>query len=391
MWALRGAMFLILLGCGIYWVYAGNWMKENGIGETVIGILGGIAGAVSAGMGLFWGWLSDRTAHCTPIVAGGCLLTALSLVVLAFSRQLTGFAVAQFLSASGLSATLSLMPVLVLAVLGGKSVGGGYGRFRLFGSIGYVAGLYVLASRVRGLDTLFLVASLALGLAVVPLFWARVQPRRHVERHGFAVFAREPRLVAFLIAVFLLGLGGPATFTFLSLYAREIGMNQAEIARLMGVCGLVAMFGLPLSGIISDRIGTRPVLAITFLAMPVRLLMQATAAGSGGLYAAQLLHFFTWAGLEVTMYIYVTQITGDQDKGVAVSAVVTTRTLSGVLGSPLCGWLAEHLGYRAMFVVMALTGALSFAAFLGMDALAGRLFGLMRCPASPQSASTAAE
>ncbi len=363
MWALRGSMFLILLGMGVSWVYAGIWMKENGLGETAIGSLIGLGGALAAGMGLFWGWLSDHTGRSTPIVSAGCLLTGASLIVLAHSRTVAGFALFEVLVAAGASATMTVMPLLALAVIGEERRGAGYGRFRVFGSVGYLIGLYFLAARVTGLERLFLVAGLILLLGAVPLVVANVRTRRHVERHGFGGLLKHPGFCWCLVAVFFFSLGNPAVFAFLAMYAREIGMTQAGVARLMGMCGLTALVALPLMGSISDRIGPRRVLLVAFAAMPVRILLQAVAGGTGGLYAAQLLHFFTWAGPEVTIYVYLTQLVGEQDKGIAVSALVTTRTLSQLVGNPIAGYLAEHWGYRNMFFTMACVSALGLVTF----------------------------
>ena len=42
------------------------------------------------------------------------------------------------LVATGISATLTVMPLLALAVIGERNAGAGYGRFRVFGSVGYL-------------------------------------------------------------------------------------------------------------------------------------------------------------------------------------------------------------------------------------------------------------
>jgi predicted MFS family arabinose efflux permease len=61
--------------------------------------------------------------------------------------------------------------------------------------------------------------------------------------------------------------------------------------------------------------------------------------------------------------MYLTRIVGEQDRGVAVSAFITTRTASQIAGNPLAGYLAEHYGYRAMFVVLAAISALGLVIF----------------------------
>ncbi len=364
MWGLRGAMFLILLGAAVIWIYAGVWMKEQGVGETFIGMLAGFGSALAAGLGLFWGWLSDRTGKSTAIVVAGCLLTGVSLAVLAQSRTASGFVFYQALAASGLAATMSIMPLLALTLIGEQHSGAGYGRFRVFGSVGYMFALYVLAALVPGIPRLCLTASVLIILGTVPLVLANIQPRRHVRRLGFAALTRHPALLGFLAAVFFTSMGGPAVFTFLSLYSKDLGMSQAGIGRLMGMCGVVALAGLPVMGSLADRFGPWRVMLVGFLAMPIRILLQAMAHSPGALYLPQVLHLFTWAGPEVTAYLYVTKLAGKRDRGVAISALVTTRTMGQFAGNPLCGWLAEHAGYRVMFLTMAALSAVGLVLFV---------------------------
>ncbi len=372
MWGVRGAMFLILLGAAVIWVYAGVWMKQQGMRETFIGVLAGAGSALAALCGLLWGWLADRTGKSTAIAISGCLLTGVSLVVLAQSRTPAGFVLFQVLASTGLAATMSVMPLLALTVIGEDRPGAGYGKFRIFGSFGYMFSLYGLALLVKGIPRLCVTAGVLLILGVIPLLLANVRTVRHEKRLGFSALTRHRRVLGFLLAVFFFSVGGPAVFTFLSLYARSLGMDQVRIGRLMGMCGLVAVLGLPGMGALADRVGPRLVLLLGFAAMPARILLQDLARGAGGLYLAQALHFFTWAGPEVTAYVYVIRLAGKQDRGVAISALVTVRTLGQLAGNPLCGWLAEHTGYHAMFLAMAGISAIGLLIFLGMEWQTGR-------------------
>jgi len=377
MWGLRGSMFLILLGAAIIWIYAGIWMKQQGLGETFIGILAGFGSALAALLGLFWGWLSDRTGKSTTIVVSGCLLTGASLIVLGQSRTPAGFILYQLLASTGLAATMSIMPLLALAVIGKDRPGAGYGKFRVFGSLGYMFALYVLAMLVRAIPWLCLTAGVLMILGAVPLLLANVQTHRHEKRLGFAALTRHPRLIGFLVAVFFVAMGGPAVFTFLSLYGRTMGMDQTGIGRLMGMCGVVALVGLPGMGALADRFGARAVLLLGFAAMPIRILLQDVAHDPTGLYIAQILHLFTWAGPEVTAYVYVTALAGKRDRGVAISALVTVRTLGQLAGNPLCGWLAENMGYHRMFLIMAGFATLGALVFLVLE------FGVRRSASRP--------
>ena len=369
MWALRAAMFVILLGAGIVWVYASVWMRSHGMGETAIGALMGFGGALTTLMAMLWGWLSDHTGRSTQIVCLGCLLTGGGLITLSQSESMPGFVASQILVASGISATMAIMPLLALAVLGNEKRGAGYGRFRMFGSLGYIVGLYGLAAAVRGMEKLLLVAGIAMALGVIPLLLADVQPTRHRDRNGMRGLLRHRHFLGFLVAVFFFSLGGPAAFAFLALYAQtpQFALDQASTGRLLGMCGVMAVVALPLMGSLADRLGSRWILMLSFAAMPLRLLTQAATGTVLGLYVAQCFHFLTWAGPEVVVYVYATRLVGERDKGVAISAYFTTRTLAAIVANPAIGFLAEHAGFRPMFLIVACFSSLGFAVFWALE------------------------
>ena len=71
LWKLRGACFFQVFGFGILWSFSSVWMKAHGIGETLIGLISSTHIAVAMLFGLFWGFISDRTARPSRIVFVG--------------------------------------------------------------------------------------------------------------------------------------------------------------------------------------------------------------------------------------------------------------------------------------------------------------------------------
>src|SRR5229473_333049 len=84
-------------------------------------------------------------------------------------------------------------------------------------------------------------------------------------RQGIAeVFKTPPIFVAAGIeAVMYLGYG--AFLGFLPIYAKKVGLNEAEIAIVLGAQLAVAMAAKPITGRVSDRVGRIPVIVIGLL------------------------------------------------------------------------------------------------------------------------------
>src|SRR6266536_1957682 len=84
-------------------------------------------------------------------------------------------------------------------------------------------------------------------------------------RQGLAEVLRTPPIfvAAGIEAVMYLGYG--AFLGFLPIYARNVGLNDAEIAIVLGSQLAVAMAAKPITGRVSDRVGRIPVIVIGLL------------------------------------------------------------------------------------------------------------------------------
>src|SRR3972149_4442192 len=120
---------------------------------------------------------------------------------------------------------------------------------------------------------------------------ARTFSARAAEfRQGLAeVFRTPPIFVAAGIeAVMYLGYG--AFLGFLPLYARQVGLNDAEIAIVLGPQLAVAMVAKPITGRASDRVGRGPVIVIglLFCAGALPLIFRSESLAAFALFAAVL-------------------------------------------------------------------------------------------------------
>jgi MFS transporter, DHA1 family, multidrug resistance protein len=84
-------------------------------------------------------------------------------------------------------------------------------------------------------------------------------------RQGLAEVLRTPPIfvAAGIEAVMYLGYG--AFLGFLPIYAKNIGLNDAEIAIVLGAQLVLAMVAKPITGRVSDRVGRIPVIIVGLL------------------------------------------------------------------------------------------------------------------------------
>ena len=79
LWLLRAACFFQIFSFGIQWSFAGVWMREQGLGETTIGLVWSTSIFLWFLTGLLWGRIADRTGRARDIVRAGCLLQAAAI------------------------------------------------------------------------------------------------------------------------------------------------------------------------------------------------------------------------------------------------------------------------------------------------------------------------
>src|SRR2546428_4416973 len=172
-------------------------------------------------------------------------------------------------------------------------------------------------------------------------------------RRGIAeVFGTPPILVAAGIeAVMYLGYG--AFLGFLPIYARNVGLNDGQIAIVLGSQLAVAMAAKPITGRVSDRVGRIPVIVIGLLfcaaALPLVFRSESLAAF---VLAAPLLGLGLDPATPVTNAL-MADLASARRLGAAMGVFGTIWDVGEAAGPMIAGFLIGGLGYATTFDVLA--------------------------------------
>src|SRR5437870_8572461 len=192
-------------------------------------------------------------------------------------------------------------------------------------------------------------------------------------RRGIAeVFGTPPILVAAGIeAVMYLGYG--AFLGFLPIYAKNVGLNDAEIAIVFGAQLALAMVAKPIAGRVSDRVGRIPVIVIGLLLCTAALpLVFRSESLTAFVLAAPLLGLGVGAVTPVTNAL-IADLASARRLGAAMGVFGTIWDVGEAAGPMTAGFLIGGLGYAATFDVLA---TVTVAVTVGLMAL-------VRDPAAP--------
>jgi len=226
----------------------------------------------------FLGLLADRgSLRRFVILAPAVTATAMTMIGVAPSYT----ALTILLLVAGLStATWHTPTPAMIARVSGRQVGLGMSFFMLGGTLAYTVGPLIAVAAVSwwGLDGIWRLVPLG-GAASAVLYWRTrkivASPPTHHANGSWAESWRELRRVMLPLVGIILAQGfmTVALSTFLPTFLSSEGATLFQAGSALSVVELAGAAGSLASGILSDRLGRRRVLALALLVAPVLMLL----------------------------------------------------------------------------------------------------------------------
>jgi MFS family permease len=208
---------------------------------------------------------------------------------------------------------------------------------------------------------LFILTSVLISVAVVPLLLSAGSPPKHQESVNISLLAVYRLSPLGIVSMFSVGLVTAAFFALGPVYGQRIGLNVEYISYFMtaAVVGTVILQA-PI-GALSDRFDRRIILTITTLLTSVAAVLCVFSSQiSTNLL---LLAVAVFGGLALPLYSVCIAYTNDHlnpNQMIAASgALVLTSGLGAVVGPILIASFMDHFGEQAMFWAIATIHALT--------------------------------
>jgi MFS transporter, DHA1 family, multidrug resistance protein len=185
-------------------------------------------------------------------------------------------------------------------------------------------------------------------------------------RKGLGEVLRTPPifLAAGIEAVMYLGYG--AFLGFLPIYAKTVGLNDAQIAVVLGVQLVLAMVAKPVAGRLSDGIGRLPVIATGLLLCAAALpLVFRGGSWTAFLLAAPVLGLGVGAVTPVTNAL-IADIAAARNLGAAMGVFGTIWDIGEATGPIIAGFLIGRMGYAPTFDLLAVVTALTAVGLIAL-------------------------
>lgn len=375
-------LFLSIATIGFLMPFIPLFLEDSGLSRVQIGQISGIGTALAFLVQPLLGRLSDKLDARRPIMFVTAILGGCSYLFYPNAHGLWQFILLSALGSNALSYFGSACAVLVGRIAVGSGKGGSlYARYRLWGSVGYVVFSLIAGALVQKashgqihlgrqeLSVVFLFGPfLFFAIAVASWF----VPDRKVESPSAPSEPQsKPKKTAlplnmryFLVAYFFYMFGMFGASGYLTLYLKSLGASAVWITNILSlgvVCEVIVMSQV---GRLADKYGRRPVLALGFLLLPIRLLLYIPATGPVWVLVVQLMHGFNFGIIGTIGVVFANDVAQEGNRGLMQARLSASSSLATVFCPAVCGWLAQNYGFNAMFAFCAFMGVLGAIIFL---------------------------
>lgn len=329
-----------------------------GASMSVLGFLDGLGDALVSISQAASGYLSDRIRKRKVFVWLGYLLGSGSRIGYAVSGTWQHVIPFRVLDRAG-KMRGAPRDAMIADVSSRANRGTHFGVLRAMDNLGAVCGILVciVLFGVLGYRSLFLLAAIpsAVGAILVVLFIKERKPtdNRVYKGISFSDLDRNFRLFLFLSAVFSLG---SFSYSFLLMYAHELGFRLGFLPVLYLVFTAVAsLVSLPF-GRLADRAGRKPVLLMSFLFWGLVCVCLLLVRSREGVVVAFVLYGLHKGAIEPVQKTFVSELAPRAYRASSLGGFQMVVGLCALPSSLLAGILWDGVGaFLPLYVSIGLT------------------------------------
>ena len=257
------------------------YLISIGAGAWVVGLVEGAAETTASLLKVFSGYWSDRISKRKPFVFAGYGLSSITKPLFAFAYSWPLVLIVRVFERVGKGIRTAPRDAIIADSTKSSVRGKAYGFHRAMDGIGSVSGaaLALLLLPVLGFKDLFLVAFIPGIIAVLFVFFIKEKNRpKEIKKKNKSLkvslkdLPRNLKLFILVSTVFSFGHFG---YAFLLLKAKNIGLGNDTAIFLYVIFYIVYTLCTIPAGILSDKIGRKPVLMmgyVLFATMAIGLL-----------------------------------------------------------------------------------------------------------------------
>ena len=340
-----------------------------GASAYVVGIVEGAAETTASLLKVVSGYWSDKIKRRKPFVLAGYGLSSLAKPLFAIANAWPFVLGVRVLDRVGKGLRDAPRDALVAENTDKDVLGKSYGYQRSMDGLGSVLGalLAFILLPILGYKNIFSLAAFPGILAILTILFVKekIAKKDEVKKEplkiNFKVLSPNLKLFIIVTAVFSLGHFG---YAFLLLKAKAIGFSDNTTISLYAFFYLVYTVVTIPAGIISDKIGRKPLLLLGYALFALTCVGMIFANSIYSLVFFFALYGIFYALIDGTQRAFIVDLA---PKNLKATALGTLQTAIGVVALPggfLAGILWDKFGYEATFIYGAGLSLIALALFL---------------------------
>ncbi len=375
---LNAANFFLAEITGVVVPFLATFLAGRGWRDDAVGV------AVAAGgLGVFVtqtpsGVIVDRVRRRRALLAGASVALGVCYGVLPLLPP-NWWLVDPLLFLAGAAQAFfaPLLGALALALVGHGGLSRLMGANQGWNHAGNLAAALVAMALVAwaGVPSVFFAVTAVSLLAAASVFLIRaedlnedrVSGSRPEEGMSILDLFRDRRVRRLFAATALFHLANAPVMPLVGLYIDRLGGSGTQIAAVVFVAQAVMIPVALAAGWSCERWGRKPVFAVGFLALPLRIFLYSLTSDPWALVALQALDGIGAGIFGVVIVSVCADLTRGKGGFNALQGLIATALSAGsVLGPALAGLLVQHLGFAAAFHVFAAVAAVAALVFLAL-------------------------
>jgi predicted MFS family arabinose efflux permease len=346
------SIFFQMMAIGFTSLIPLYWREVAHISDPTIGVLTAIGVAIAIAAPIYFGKLGNRSAPHKPIWISFFVCTVASPAFL-FSPSPIAQGICNSIYRFTIWGFFTLVPVGVLHLMH-RDVGREYGQYRRLGSLGFLFGVISAGwlTDQFGLHVIFLLASASFFLAGFPfLRTIRIEASEKKEASYLGLY-KNRFILLFACGVTFISTGFPFYFVFLPLRMAEMGASNTLVSVALAMCGLTALFSLPLVGKFVDRHDAPHLLRYLALFCCARIAaLYLPMTNPEWFILIQLLHIPTWVLFDVLVIKLLKDFCLPEEFSPAQALIHIHNSLGIALGSAIAASVVQNYSLQDMFLL----------------------------------------
>lgn len=350
-------------------IFLTQTLKASG---TAVGLVEGVAEATQNIVQGFSGSLSDQLQRRKPVALVGYLLAAIAKPLMGAATVWQGVLGGRFMDRLGTGARSAPRDALIASSVGEANRGKAFGLEGVGDNAGAFLGPLIAVFLLIGLHLdirlMFYLAVIPALIAFLMVALVEERPAEMTAKSKIDISLKRFPMAywKYLLAIALFGIGNSSN-AFLILQTKDIGASLTTTILIYAGFNLVAALISYPAGFLSDRLGRRNILVMTFAIFLVSYLGFALTRNVVLIAMLFVFYGFYQGTFRSVGKALASDHVPEQLRASGVGWYNATVGLCGLLASLVAGWLWDQVGHAAVFffgAVFAVVGSIALLALV---------------------------